>query len=116
MKDYARTLYSSTAWKKCRAAYTRSVGGLCERCRAKGLIVPGVIVHHKIYISPDNVGDPTVTGSFKSATQYAAIVNYALTALGKELGLFMFDHTAPGVPTNAFWADFVLPRACRSTP
>lgn len=61
MKDYARTLYSSTAWKKCRAAYTRSVGGLCERCRAKGLIVPGVIVHHKIYISPDNVGDPTVT-------------------------------------------------------
>lgn len=61
MKDYARALYSSAAWKKCRAAYTRSVGGLCERCRAKGLIVPGVIVHHKIYISPDNVGDPTVT-------------------------------------------------------
>ena len=28
------------------------------------------------------VGDPTVTGSFKSATQYAAVVNYALAALG----------------------------------
>ena len=28
------------------------------------------------------VGDPTVTGSFKSATQYAAVVNYALTSLG----------------------------------
>jgi len=28
------------------------------------------------------VGDPAVTGSFKSSTQYAAVVNYALTALG----------------------------------
>ena len=28
------------------------------------------------------VGDPTVTGSFKSSTQYTAVVNYALTALG----------------------------------
>ena len=28
------------------------------------------------------VGDPAVTGSFKSSTQYTAVVNYALTALG----------------------------------
>lgn len=39
----------------------RSVGGLCERCRKKGLIVPGEIVHHKVYISPDNINDPAIT-------------------------------------------------------
>lgn len=39
----------------------RSVGGLCERCLKKGLIVPGEIVHHKIHITPDNVNDPAVT-------------------------------------------------------
>lgn len=39
----------------------RSVGGLCERCLKKGLIVPGEIVHHKVYISPDNINDPAIT-------------------------------------------------------
>jgi len=64
MKDYAKRLYSSKTWKRCRARYAASVGGLCERCRAKGLITPGEIVHHKVYISPENVDDPTVTLNF----------------------------------------------------
>lgn len=61
MKDYAKTFYSSKAWKECREAYKKSKGRLCERCLAKGLIVPAEIVHHKIYIGPENIGDPRVT-------------------------------------------------------
>ena len=61
MKEYAKAFYKSQAWKKCRAAYAKSRGGLCERCLAKGLYNPGRIVHHKIYISPENIGDPDVT-------------------------------------------------------
>lgn len=64
MKEYAKQFYSSKAWQKCRASYKKSVGGLCERCLAKGLIVPGEIVHHKIYIDPDNITDPEVLMSF----------------------------------------------------
>lgn len=60
MREFAKEFYSSKAWKDCRAAYRKSVGGLCERCRAKGLIVPGEIVHHKKYISPENIQDPMV--------------------------------------------------------
>ena len=61
MKDYAKSFYKSQVWKRTRAAYLKSVNGLCERCKAKGLIVPADIVHHKIYISPDNINDPSVT-------------------------------------------------------
>lgn len=61
MKDYARRFYSSKAWKETRKAYAKSKGGLCERCLKKGLYVPGVIVHHKIYLNPDNINDPAVS-------------------------------------------------------
>lgn len=61
MKEYAKQFYKSKAWQACREGYMRSVGGLCERCYARGILTPGVIVHHKTYITPDNINDPTVT-------------------------------------------------------
>ena len=64
MKDWAEKLYKSKTWQKTRAAYVKSVGGLCERCRAKGLIKAGVIVHHKVHLTPKNVTDPNVTLCF----------------------------------------------------
>ena len=67
MKEYteaAKQFYKSQAWTKCREAYIKSVGGLCERCLAKGLIVPGYIVHHKCYLNSDNITDPSITLNF----------------------------------------------------
>ena len=61
MKEWARTFYLSQAWKNCRAAYIKQAGGLCERCLAKGLIVPGEIVHHRVHLTPANVTNPDVT-------------------------------------------------------
>ena len=61
MKEYAKRFYKSKAWQACRDGYMRSVGGLCERCYANGILTPGVIVHHKIYITPDNINDPRIT-------------------------------------------------------
>ena len=61
MREYAQPFYSSAAWDACRTAYKKQVGGLCEVCRAKGLIVPGEIVHHVIHITPKNINDPNVT-------------------------------------------------------
>lgn len=66
MKEYAKAFYKSAAWKHTAAAYKKSVGGLCERCSARGLIVPGVIVHHKTYITPDLINDPSVTLSWQN--------------------------------------------------
>ena len=61
MKEYAERFYSSKAWQKTRAAYARSVGGLCENCMKKGIYTPGEIVHHIEHITPDNIENPEVT-------------------------------------------------------
>ena len=56
MREFARPFYTSGAWKLCRASYIASVHGLCERCGAGGFIV-----HHKTYLSEQNIHDPSVT-------------------------------------------------------
>lgn len=66
MKDFARGFYSSRAWKDTRRAYAASVGGLCEECKGKGLVVPGEIVHHKTELTPQNINDAAVTLSWSN--------------------------------------------------
>lgn len=61
MKEYAKGFYQSAAWKRTRQTVVKRANGLCERCKAAGLYVPGVIVHHKEYITPTNVQDARVT-------------------------------------------------------
>ena len=61
MKSYAETFYKSQAWKNCRNAYFRKVGGLCEECYKKGKIVPAEEIHHKIHLNPQNIHDPSIT-------------------------------------------------------
>jgi 5-methylcytosine-specific restriction endonuclease McrA len=61
MREFAKRFYKSSAWQKCRASYIASVHGLCERCTASGMIVPGKIVHHKIYLNERNINDASVT-------------------------------------------------------
>ena len=61
MKEYATRLYKSRAWQATRLAYLKSKGGLCERCLKRGLYVPAEIVHHKIYLTPENINDERVT-------------------------------------------------------
>lgn len=61
MKEYAKDFYKSVAWKRARQTVIKRANGLCERCRAAGLYRPGVIVHHKDYITPENIHNPGVT-------------------------------------------------------
>lgn len=44
------SFYQSQAWRKLRAEKFRQAMGLCERCKAKGVIREGVEVHHIIPI------------------------------------------------------------------
>ena len=59
-EPFARSFYMSWAWIKCARAYKQSVGGLCERCWSKGLIVPGDEVHHKTKLTPENINNPEI--------------------------------------------------------
>ena len=58
-RDFAKRFYNSKQWVKCREAYKQSVYGLCERCGH-----PGEEVHHKIYLTPENINDPDITLSW----------------------------------------------------
>jgi len=64
MADEQLRFYSTQAWKKTRAAYKKSKGGLCERCLKAGIIRAGEFVHHKIHLDATNLHNPNVTLSF----------------------------------------------------
>lgn len=59
MKDFAKSFYLSKAWRSTRSAYYRLCFGICERCGAAG-----DIVHHRIYLTPQNIHDPNITLNF----------------------------------------------------
>jgi 5-methylcytosine-specific restriction endonuclease McrA len=61
MREFAESFYKSKAWQDCRNAYAKSRHGLCERCLSVGRYTPGAIVHHRIHLTPNNIGDPSVT-------------------------------------------------------
>lgn len=94
MREFAKGFYKSQAWKRCRDAYAQSVSGLCERCLAKGLYVPGEIVHHKTELTPDNIGNPSVSLSWDNlqlvcrdchAALHGAARRYRVDELGRVL-------------------------------
>lgn len=61
MKEFAKQFYKSKAWQQTRESYAKSKSYLCERCLKKNLIVHGDIVHHKVYLTPENISNPSVT-------------------------------------------------------
>ena len=52
--------YTTTAWRKARAAVLEEHGGLCQLCLTKGIIEPAVHVHHRIPLTPENLDDPRI--------------------------------------------------------
>lgn len=65
-REFAKAFYKSAAWKDCRDSYAKKVGGLCERCLRKGIYRPGIIVHHKVYLTPENLLDPSIALDHKN--------------------------------------------------
>lgn len=63
-RDFAIKFYNSKAWKQCREGYKQSVHGLCERCLANGKYVAGEEVHHKEYLTPENINNPEIALSW----------------------------------------------------
>jgi 5-methylcytosine-specific restriction endonuclease McrA len=56
MKDYAKKFYTGKAWRDTQAAYMVSQQYVCERCGNMARVV-----HHKNYITPQNIHDPAIT-------------------------------------------------------
>lgn len=71
-KAFSDWFYHSKAWKQTRAAFIVSRSGYCERCMAEmkagsrslAEVQPIKIVHHKEYLTPENIQDPKIALSF----------------------------------------------------
>lgn len=69
-RDFARAFYHTKAWKKARDDYMSQpvdIPGagtcpplMCERCFARGILKPAEIVHHVVWLTPDNIDDRQV--------------------------------------------------------
>lgn len=55
-RPFARQFYRSELWQKTRDYILLRDAYLCQECGA-----PAEEVHHKIHLSPSNIGDPKVT-------------------------------------------------------
>ena len=66
MNPELNAFYKTKRWQKTRAAYLASIGGLCERCAKRGLIVPATVVHHKHPLTEELINDPHIAYSFES--------------------------------------------------
>lgn len=58
-QQFAKKLYGSATWLKCRTAYIQSVFGCCELCHRP--VGTSGILHHKIVLNAENVNDPEIT-------------------------------------------------------
>lgn len=56
MKPWAKAFYLSKAWIQCRLSFLISKHYICNRCNGAA-----IIVHHKIYLTPQNIHDPNIT-------------------------------------------------------
>ena len=59
-----QAFYNTPAWRRTREAYRQTVGGLCEDCKARGIIRAGDCVHHVIPLTPSNLSSENITLDF----------------------------------------------------
>lgn len=60
-REFAKKFYNSAAWVKTSKAYAASRLFICERC---GQPAKKYVVHHKRYLTPQNINDPMVALSW----------------------------------------------------
>ena len=64
-REFARKFYHSSDWQRCRERYIQLMPiykrGLCEECYKNGKHVLGEELHHKIFLTPNNINDRNIT-------------------------------------------------------
>lgn len=59
-REFSRAFYKSKAWKKTRNYIFDKYNGLCQDCLEKDKIVPGIEVHHREFLTPENINDSNI--------------------------------------------------------
>lgn len=97
--EYAEWFYNSKQWRKLRRAYT-AAHPLCERCLAKGETTPTKIIHHKQYITPENINNADVTLNWDNLEAVCQDCHNAIH-FGESVTMdYVFDSDGQIVPTR----------------
>ena len=99
-KEFAESFYKSKTWQRTREAYLRSVGGLCEECLKRGIYTPGVIVHHKIHLTPESIQHPEIALNFDNLKLLCRYHHAAAHGIQKR-----YEVDELGRVTFPFWAE-----------
>lgn len=77
--------------------------GLCERCLKNGDLVPAKIVHHKIYLTPQNINDPRITLDYSNLEALCQDCHNREHHLEKRVRRYRVDSSGkviPPIPKN----------------
>jgi hypothetical protein len=100
-QKFSKNFYQSKLWLDCRESYIASVYGLCERCTIKGCTTPGLILHHKILLTPSNINNPDITLNHKHL-EYLCLECHNISHGAKDIRVIrdglMFDVEGNVVP------------------
>lgn len=72
---------------------------MCERCFSRGKLVPAKVVHHKIWLTPENIDDPHVTLSFENFQRLCQDCHAAVHS-GEQESRVTFDENG-----NVVWKE-----------
>lgn len=107
-KPWAVSFYHSSEWLRTREAYMnlpirtdRGIcpPGMCERCFSMGVLRPANTVHHVTWLTPDNIGDPSVSLSFDNLMRVCMDCHAAIhSGLGEATPRVAFDSEGNVVP------------------
>lgn len=96
MKAWARAFYFSKAWEQTRDRYLQSQQNICERC---GDIAK--IVHHKTYLTPDNINDTSITLSWDNLEALCQDCHNKEHHKNEEQRRYCFDEDGNIIATQA---------------
>lgn len=65
-KEFAYSFYNSMIWRKTKKSFLHYKNNLCERCLKSGIITPATLVHHKKYITPENIHNTDITLNYNN--------------------------------------------------
>lgn len=60
-REFSRGFYKSYNWKNTREYVFKRDDGLCQDCLGRGVVKYGEEVHHKIFLTPENINDMNIT-------------------------------------------------------
>lgn len=98
-KDFAKSFYNSKEWRECRNGFIKSVFGLCKNFKVCHR--PGVIVHHTVRLTPDNIDDPNVTLNWAKLEYLCTECHNAVYAEDVLRPDVMFDETGQLIERHA---------------